>query len=178
MTCDRKLEADSDAAFRREGTEEAEGGYSGRAVKGAVFFRWGTRKDGERCVHLLDWLQGQLKQVSRTTFTSETLACINAVDQMILLAILLHQLANGAITLEEARKFTDGRGNSFETGVNIDAMSVLTALESVNLKQPSEKSLLAPLAWLQDKINAQSEPPWGRKTSKSFSNQDDVPKDS
>ena len=42
MSCDRKLEADSDAAFRREGTEEVEGGYSGRAVKGAVFVRWGT----------------------------------------------------------------------------------------------------------------------------------------
>ena len=37
MRCDQKLEADSDAAFRREGTAEAEGGYTGRAVKGAVF---------------------------------------------------------------------------------------------------------------------------------------------
>ena len=71
-----------------------------------------------------------------------------------MLAILLHQLANGAITLEVARKFTDGRGNSFETGVNIDVMSVLTALESVYLKRPSEKSFLAPLAWLQDKIKS------------------------
>ena len=152
MCCDRKLEADSDAAFRREGTEEAEGGYSGRAVEGAVFVRWGTKPNGEKCVHLLDWLQGQLKQVSRATFTSETLACINAVDQIIVLAILLHQLANGAITLDEARGMPDGRGNAFETGVNIDAMSVLTALESVNLRQPSEKSFLAHLAWLQDKI--------------------------
>ena len=74
---------------------------------------------------------------------------------MISLAILLHQLANGAITLDEARKFTtDGRGNSFRTGINIDAMSVLTALESINLKQPSEKSFLAHLAWLQDKIKS------------------------
>ena len=53
MRCDRKLESDSDAAFRREGTEESEGGYSGRAVKGAVFVRWGTRLNGERCVHPL-----------------------------------------------------------------------------------------------------------------------------
>ena len=152
MRCDRKLESDSDAAFRREGTEEAEGGFSGRAVKGAVFVRWGTTRNGEKRVHLLDWLQGQLKQVSRATFTSETLACINAVDQMIVLAILLHQLSNGAITLDEARRLTDGKGNHFETGINIDAMSVLTALEAVNLRQPSEKSFLAHLAWLQDKI--------------------------
>ena len=95
--------------------------------------RWGTRPNGEKCVHLLDWLQGQFKQVSRATFTSETLACINAVDRMILLSILLHHLANGAITLDEARGMTDGRRNAFETSVNIDAMSFLTALESVNL---------------------------------------------
>ena len=74
-------------------------------------------------------LQG-IEQVSRATFTSETLACINAVDQMIVLAILLHQLANGAITLDDARKFTDGPGNTFKTGVDVDAMSLLTALES------------------------------------------------
>ena len=73
---------------------------------------------------------------------------------MIVLAILLHQLVNGAVTLDEARKFTDGHGNAFKTGVNVDAMSLLTALESVNLKQPSEKSFLAHLAWLQDKIKS------------------------
>ena len=67
---------------------------------------------------------------------------------MIVLAILLHQITKGAISLDEARKMTDGRGNVFETGVNIDAMSVLTALESVNLRQPSEKSFLAHVAWL------------------------------
>ena len=39
-----------------------------------------------------------------------------------------------------------------ETGVNIDAMSIISLLEQVNLKQPSEKSFLANLAWLQDKI--------------------------
>ena len=116
--------------------------------------RWGTRPNGEKCAHLLDWLQGQLKQVSRATFTSETFACINTVGHMILLEILLHQLANGAITLDEARKLTDGRGHVFEFGVNIDAMSVLTALESVNLHQPSKTSFLAHLAWLQDKIKS------------------------
>ena len=39
VKCNRKLESDSDAAFRREGTEESDGGFSGRAVKGAVFVR-------------------------------------------------------------------------------------------------------------------------------------------
>ena len=57
-------------------------------------------------------------------------------------------------TLDEASSMTDGHGNSFETGINIDAMSVLTALESVNLRQLSEKSFLAHLAWLQDKIKS------------------------
>ena len=143
MRCDRKLEADSDAAFRREGTEEADGGYFGRAVKGAVFVRWGTKHNGEKCVHLLDWLKGQLKQVSRATFTSESLACINAVGQVIVLAILMHQLSEVTVTSEQAMKLTDGRGNIYETGVNIDAMSVLTTLESVNSRQPAEKGFLA-----------------------------------
>ena len=73
---------------------------------------------------------------------------------MIVLAILLQQLTKEAVSLDEARKMTDGRGNAFETGVNIDAMSVLTALESVNLRQTSEKIFLAHLAWLQDKVKS------------------------
>ena len=52
----------------------------------------------------------------------------------------------------EAMKMTEGPGSVYETGVNIDAMSIISALEHVNLKQPSEKSFLAHLAWLQDKI--------------------------
>ena len=149
-----KFEVKTRSGVRESPHEEAEGGFSGRAVKGAVFVRWGSTRNGDKRVHLLDWLQGQLKQVSRATFTSETLACINAVDQMIVLAILLHQLSTGAITLDEARRMTDGKGNYFETGINIDAMSVLTALEAVNLRQPSEKSFLAHLAWLQDKVKS------------------------
>ena len=92
MTCGRKLEPDSDAAFRREGTEQSDGGLRGRAVKGAVVGRWGTLDNRETCVHFLDWPRGQLTQFSRATFTFETLACINAVDQLIVLAILLHQM--------------------------------------------------------------------------------------
>ena len=49
-------------------------------------------------------------------------------------------------------KMTEGPGSVYETGINIDAMSIISALEHVNLKQPSEKSFLAHLAWLQDKI--------------------------
>ena len=64
----------------------------------------------------------------------------------------MHQMTTGAIRNEEAMKMTEGPGNIFETGVNIDAMSIISALEHVNLKQPSEKSFLAHLAWLQDKI--------------------------
>ena len=79
MKCDRKLQADPDAL--REGIAESDRGFSGRAVKGVVCVRWGTRIEGVRCVHVLDQLQGQRKQVSRATFTSEALACINAVDQ-------------------------------------------------------------------------------------------------
>ena len=123
-------------------------------MKGAVFFRWGARENGERCVHLLDWLQSQLEQVSQATFTSETLACIDAIDHMNVPAILLHQLAERAVSLDQAVHMTDGRGNSYETGLNIDAMSVLTAFESVNLRQPFEKIFLAHLAWLEDKVKS------------------------
>ena len=53
MRCDWKLEADSDAAIRWEGTEHADGGSSGREVKGAVFVRWGMTKAGDTRIHLL-----------------------------------------------------------------------------------------------------------------------------
>ena len=112
------------------------------AVKGAVLVRWGTWKNSDRCIHLLDWLQGQLKQVSRATFTSEALACMNAVDQMIVLAFLMHQLSEGTISIGQARKLTDGRGNVYETGVSTEAMSVLSVFEPVNLPQPAERVFL------------------------------------
>ena len=107
-------------------------------MKGVVFVRWGTREDGGKCIHVLDW--GQLEQVSWATFTSETLACISAVDQLIVLASLLQRMAEDVVSLDQAVKMTDARGNVYETGVNIDAMFVLSAFEPVSLWQPSEKS--------------------------------------
>ena len=50
VKCDRKLKADSDAELRCGGTEESDGGFSGRAVKGAIFVRWVTWKEGAKPV--------------------------------------------------------------------------------------------------------------------------------
>ena len=85
---------------------------------------------------------GQLQQVSRATFTSETLACINAVDHLIVLAILLHHMLEGAVDSRQAVELPGELGKVFETGVNIDAMSVLTALESATLRQLQEGKIV------------------------------------
>ena len=87
----------------------------------------------------MNWLQGRLTQVSKATFTSETLACINAVDHMIVLAILLHQLMEGSVSLDKAVHLTDGRRHSNDTG---------------SKHRCNTRNFLAHLAWLQDKVKS------------------------
>ena len=152
MKSSRQLEADSDAACRREGAEEQDGGYTGRAIKDAIFASRGVLPNSQPAVHLLDCLQGQLKQVCRAKITSEALACINTVDSMLALSILMYHMAIGAVKNQQAVRMTEGEGNLFERGVNVESMSIISALDHVNMKEPSENSFLAHSTWLQDRI--------------------------
>lgn len=74
------LEVHADAGFRKEQKDSID---VGRAVRGATFLRVAAAKAmqvGTTPCHLLDWSCGSIKNLTRSTFTSETHAVILAVD--------------------------------------------------------------------------------------------------
>jgi len=76
MECQRVLEVHSDVGFRRE---EGETGHaSGCSLRGANYMRLGASDydDAHTACRLLDWSSKQLKQVTLSTLTSETLGAI------------------------------------------------------------------------------------------------------
>ena len=101
VALDGRSETWSGSGFRKE--ENADGIFTGRATRGAIFLRVGS-SDGQPAsiadknpldVHFLDWHRGTLKQVTRSTFTSEGLAAVLATDQSLSIALSLHEIENG-----------------------------------------------------------------------------------
>ena len=82
MTDAYQLLAHSDAGFRREEKDEV---FIGRATRGANFLRAGKATDGSTVVHLLEWISCQMKQVTRSTFTSKAGAVLLSADALMVL---------------------------------------------------------------------------------------------
>ena len=137
----------SDAGFRKEEKDCVD---VGRAVRGANYIRTGKDAHGLPTAHLLHWDCSAIKTVTRSTFTSELQAAIAATDSGLLLAVGLHELANGAVTAAEGRKLREEGGLKVNTVVCIDAMSIFSALAAERVKAPAEKSMLLHLLWLRE----------------------------
>ena len=138
------METFSDASFKRE-SEEGNGVPTGKANRGAVLLRTGrplneARLSGERTamVHLLDWYSGSLKRVTRSTFTSEGLACIAATHQAIDLSIVLHEINVGPTGAKDVDAMIREASLTYSNDVYVDAMSLIKALEAAVIKAPQE----------------------------------------
>ena len=130
IKCQCVLEMFSDAAFKREVDENDIA--SGRASRGAVYMRTGTstnnRSDPKTImVHLIDWHCGSIKQVTRSTFTSEGLACVAAVDQAITLATTLHEIELGPVNVTQTKQLVEEARLVFKIDGYVDAMSLIKA---------------------------------------------------
>jgi hypothetical protein len=155
MKCLHVLEMFSDAAFKREVDENDHA--SGRASRGAVFMRTGTATNGRNesktvMVHLIDWHCGSIKQVTRSTFTSEGLACVAAVDQAITLATTLHEIEVGPVAIGQTKRLVEEAQLLYKIDGFVDAMSLIRALAASSIKVPQEKSFLLNLLWIADHI--------------------------
>ena len=155
MKCLHVLKMLSDAAFRREVDEKDHA--SGRASRGAVFMRTGTAMNGRNepttvLVHLIDWHCGSIKQVTRSTFTSEGLACVAAVDQAITLATTLHEIEVGPVTIGQTKQLVEEARLLFKIDGFFDAMSLIRVLAASSIKVPQEQSFLLNLLWIADHI--------------------------
>ena len=152
MQCGRRLRTYTDAGFKREEIEKEATLITGRAVRGAVYIRMSTHPNQG---HLIDWQCGSIKQVTRSTFTSEALAAIAATDHSIMLAYMLEEIQRGPRTptqgLQRTMSPSDVSG-VFKIEVLLDAMSVLQALAQERIKAPCEKSFLIHLLWLRQLI--------------------------
>lgn len=145
MKCARKIIAFSDASFCKESESK------GYGVRGTVFLRCGIRNDQE-CCHLIDATSQSLKLVTRSTFSSETLAAVGTADALIPLVISTIEIIRGPFSPAELRAFREGCSTEFKVILVIDAMNLFQAWTGTSLKLPSEKSLFPHIAWLRDVV--------------------------
>eukprot|EP00438_Fugacium_kawagutii_P035880 Skav204682 [mRNA] locus=scaffold1284:96116:106049:- [translate_table: standard] len=145
MKCAQKIIAFSDASFCKESETK------GYGVRGTVFLRVGLR-NSEECCHLIDATSQSLKLVTRSTFSSETLAAVGTADTLIPLVISMIEIMFGPFTPDELRAFREGCKTPLKVILIIDAMNLFQAWTGTSLKLPSEKSLFPHIAWLRDVI--------------------------
>ena len=93
-------------------------------------------------VHLIDWHCGSIKQVTRSTFTSEGLACGAAVDQAVTVATTLHEIEVGPVAIALTKRLVEEAQLLFKIDGYVDAMSLIRALAAASIKVPQEKSFL------------------------------------
>ena len=93
-------------------------------------------------MHLLDWVCGMVKQVVRSTFTSEGHGVLATMDQALVLAVTLHEIERGPLHMSRLRDITDKGDMCYHVDVVTDAKNLLMALEVARMKPPAEKNLL------------------------------------
>ena len=86
--------------------------------------------------------------VVRSTFTAETHGVIGGADGGIGLALTLHEVLRGPVSLKEAMRLTDFHGLAFKIDCITDARNLLLILKNVNMKNPAEKNFIVHLIWL------------------------------
>ena len=149
MKCARQLIVHSDSGF----SKEQEKGYG---IRGANFMRCGIdRTTGQPCYHLLESQCRSHKHVTRSTFSSETLACVAAADYLIPLCITMQEVAYGPLSTTEVRRLREEGNLAFRSTLVVDAMSLFAAVSAATVKVPAERSLAGHLFWLRELLDRQ-----------------------
>ena len=147
MDCCKHLLAHSDSGF----SKEQDKGYG---IRGANIMREGKRKfTGETVYHLLDSVSRSHKQVTRSTFSAETLAAVACADDVIPILITFQEINSGSMTAHQARELRENGGFIFRSTLAVDAMSLFTAIAAHTVKIPSEKNLAIHLFWLRELLD-------------------------
>ena len=155
LTC-KKLEgplalvAVADSAYRRE---EHEDHQDGLAMKGAFFaLRSMADTDGPGgSWMLLEWYSRKQRHVTRNTWSSELFAVVDAADFLMVLGSVFHEIVHGiASSARDLVKLREGDHHPLPLQVCTDGMSLLTALENIVAKIPTEASTLHHVQWLQE----------------------------
>lgn len=143
MQCSRHIIVFSDASFCKESETK------GYGVRGTVFLRVGFENQKQKC-HLLDASSQSLKLVTRSTFSSETLAAVGSVDSLIPLVISLQEILTCPLSAEGLRAARERSNFKFRTSVVVDARNLFDTWTGSLTRLPAEKSLFPHLMWLRD----------------------------
>ena len=148
MTCQKRLVAFSDASFDKEGDSK------GYGMRGSVFLRWGVDARGKEVCHLLEAQSQSLKLVTRSTFSSETLAAVGTVDQLVPMLFAFQEILHGPLTSQQARTLREKGGFTMTSELVIDAMNLFWALSVTSPRMPAERTLFVHINWLRDLLQA------------------------
>ena len=144
------LVAVADSAYRRE---EHEDHQDGLAMKGA-FFAIVSMADSDGpggSWMLLEWYSRKQRHVTRNTWSSELFAVVDAADFLMVLGSVFYEIVHGtASSARDLVKLREGDHYPLPLQVCTDGMSLLTALENIVAKIPTEASTLHHVQWLQE----------------------------
>ena len=146
------LEVHTDAGFRKEVDET--GHCDGKALRGANFILRQATLAMRNTVHLLDVTVGMLKQVTRSTFTSEGGALILAADQAIVLRHTLVEIKTGPqkLSMGNSSAMIQTTGGYYPIVLVTDAYNILLSIDTPHVKPPAEKSFMLNLLWLKQQL--------------------------
>ena len=146
----------SDAAFKKE--EE-----DGHSMRGALYMRCCAETSSKDNMfstytttasgHLLDMKSGGQRRVVRSTFTAESLAACDALDQGIVLAQTLHEMQTGDTSAHSSRQRRENGGYQIPMALYVDALSVYAAVTAVFIKIPADQSVLCHLHYLREMLD-------------------------
>jgi len=146
------LKVVSDAAFKKE--EDKDKGFG---LRGSIYLRAPGNTD--KCfvlaatVHCLEFMCKALRNVTRSTFSSELHAACDSVDLGILLQLLLHEISSGPVTAMDARELRTSGGYDVPMIMHIDALSVFAAITATFVKAPAEKGLLNHIQFIRELLD-------------------------
>ena len=146
MECARSLITHSDSGF----TKEAEKGYGVRAANHMRVGR--SRSTGQLVYHILQAECKGHRRVTRSTYSSELQAAVDAADELFSLARAMEEIASGPRSALETRECWDrpaapaAEGSLsqvsklFRTEFVIDAMSLFKSVAAVVVREFAEQS--------------------------------------
>ena len=99
-------------------------------------------------MHLIDWSQGVIKQVTRSTFAAEFHGCISTMDRGVILRAVLHEMLCGPVSLNKAKELPESPLEHIQLDVGTDAYNLVLSLSRDRVEPPAEQSFLCDFLWI------------------------------
>ena len=144
----------SDSAFKKELE-------CGHAIKGTLTMRVsGTRAvDANGLLtsghgHLIDHVCKRVRNVTRSTWSSELFSLCDAADHGLLLRQIGHEFCHGPLSAQSARMLREGDlASRVAIDIIVDALSVWSSITAAHIKIPAEKSLLSHVQYVRELVD-------------------------